>query len=183
MKVRFTREEFDIMVNQLLNKEPISFDMLCEIADKTLRPSVINWCKKEDCLRGRGYEDDIMQEIKLRFIKTTVSHFLLRDGIRGAYNNDPDGFEDWMFRVADNLKRDFANKIRKRDFKTEDIDDPAVVTLHVDDHDEGEEHIERLKEAFSIVILSSRLIVPALILMRYCGNLPSPCDVNPFKSA
>ena len=75
--MRFTRNEFDTMVNELLYSTPASFDMLCSIAEKTLRPSVINWCKNEDCLRGKGYEDDIMQEIHLRLMKTTVDYFLI----------------------------------------------------------------------------------------------------------
>lgn len=155
MKVRFTRDEFDAMVDELLYHEPISFDMLCHIAEKTLKPSVVNWCRSEDCLRGRGYEDDIMQEIHLRLIKTTVDYFLLRDGINEPFNNNPEGFEDWMFRVADNLKRDFANRIRNRDFKTEDINDPAIGEISFDDYDDNsEEHIERLKQAFSIVLSS-----------------------------
>ena len=152
IEVRFTTDEFETMVQELLYCDPVSFDTLCQIADKTLRPSVINWCKTEDCLRGRGYEDDIMQEIHLRLMKTTVDYFLLRDGIDGPYNNNPEGFEDWMFRVADNLKRDFANKVRNRDFKTEDIDNPNIISTPDDSDYDAEERIDRLKEAFSIVI-------------------------------
>ena len=155
--MRFTRNEFDAMVNELLYSTPASFDMLCSIAEKTLRPSVINWCKNEDCLRGRGYEDDIMQEIHLRLMKTTVDYFLLRNGVKEPYNDNPEGFEDWIFRVADNLKRDFANRVRNRDFKTEDIDNPVIGDISSDDYSDGcesEERIERLKQAFSIVLSS-----------------------------
>ena len=153
--MRFTRDEFDVMVNELLYKDPISFDMLCQIAEKTLRPSVVNWCKTEDCLRGRGYEDDIMQEIHLRLMKTTVDYFLLRDDIEGPYNDNPEGFEDWIFFVAKNIKRDFANKIRNRDFTTDDIDDPAIGEIPSSDYeDDTEENVDRLKQAFSIVISS-----------------------------
>lgn len=152
IEVRFTTEEFEIMVHELLYSDPVSFDTLCQIADKTLRPSVINWCKSEDCLRGRGFEDDIIQEIHLRLMKTTVDYFLLREGVNGPYNNNPEGFEDWMFRVADNLKCDFANKVRNRDFKTEDIDDPSVISTPDDGDYDAEERIDRLKQAFSIVL-------------------------------
>lgn len=153
--MRFTRDEFDVMVNELLYKDPISFDMLCQIAEKTLRPSVVNWCKTEDCLRGREYEDDIMQEIHLRLMKTTVDYFLLRDDIEGPYNDNPEGFEDWIFFVAKNIKRDFANKIRNRDFTTDDIDDPTIGEIPSSDYeDDTEENIDRLKQAFSIVLSS-----------------------------
>lgn len=152
IRVHFTKEEFDTMVQELLYQESVSFDMLCSIAEKTLRPSVKYWCRTEDCLRGRGYEDDIMQEIYLRLMKTTVAYFLLREGIDGPYNDDPEGFEDWMFRVADNLKRDFANKVRSRDFKTEYIDDPSLASVSDSGHTEEDDHTERLMQAFSIVL-------------------------------
>ena len=150
--MRFTADEFEAMVQELLYCDPVSFDTLCQIADKTLRPSVISWCKTEDCLRGRGYEDDIMQEIHLRLMKTTVHYFLLREGVEGPYNNDPEGFEDWMFKVADNLKCDFANKVRNRDFKTQDMDDLNIISTPDDGDYDAEERIDRLQEAFSIVI-------------------------------
>lgn len=152
--LRFTRAEFDTMVDELLYKEEISFDTLCLIAEKTLRPSVINWCKNEECLCGRGFDDDIMQEIHLRLMKTTIDYFLLRDGIEGDYNDDPEGFEDWIFRVAENLKRDFANRIRNRDFKSENIDSAVEETVSDDHEDIREEYIERLKDAFRIVLSS-----------------------------
>lgn len=151
--MRFTKDEFNAMVNELLYKDPVSFDMLCQIAEKTLRPSVVNWCKIEECLRGRGYEDDIMQEIHLRLMKTVVDYFLLRDDIEGPYNDNPEGFEDWIFFVAKNIKRDFANKIRNRDFTTDDIDDPAIGEIPSSDYeDDAEEKVDRLKQAFSIVL-------------------------------
>lgn len=164
--MRFTRDEFDVMVNELLYKDPISFDMLCQIAEKTLRPSVVNWCKTEDCLRGRRYEDDIMQEIHLRLMKTTIDYFLLRDDIEGPYNDNPEGFEDWIFFVAKNIKRDFANKIRNRDFTTDDIDDPAIGKIpSVDYEDDTEENVDRLKHAFSIVLSSDVGIYKVLTWM------------------
>ncbi len=149
--MRFTEEEFATMVNELLFSEPVSFDTLCLIAEKTLRPLVAGWCRTEDCLRGRGFEDDLMQDIHLRLIKTTVNSFLLHKGVEGPYNNDPEGFEHWMLRVAKNLKRDFANRVRGRDFKTKAIDDPEFLSAPADDPDR-EKGIERLKEAIDIAL-------------------------------
>lgn len=160
--VRFTVVEFDTMVNELLYKDPISFDMLCHIAEKTLRPSVVKWCTEKGVLRGRGYEDDIMQEIYLRLMKTTVDCFLLREDVVGPYNNDPGGFEKWMFSVAKNIKRDFANKVRNVDFKMKDMDDPAIEEIPDDDYDDSEDHVERLKQAFSIVLSSDISIYKVL---------------------
>ena len=150
--MRFTTSEFETMVNEILYSTPVSFDMLCRIAEKTLKPTVLNWCKNEECLRGRGYEEDLMQEIKLRFIQTVVDYFLLRNGAGKPFNNDPEGFEDWMFKVAENRKRDFANRVRNDDFRTENIDDPTIGNVASNDDYvlfENEERIERLKSAFS----------------------------------
>lgn len=60
-------------------------------------------------------------------------------------------FVDWMFRFADNLKRDFINKVCNCDFKTEDIDDLSVFSTTDDRDCDIEEKIDRLKQAFSIV--------------------------------
>ena len=149
--MRFTTEEFDTMVHELLYADPISFRTLCIIAEKTLKPSVEKWCKADDCLRDRRFEDDLMQEIYLRLIKTTVTYFLLRDGIEGSFNNDPEGFEDWLFKVANNLKRDFVNRVRNSDFKTENIDDHTEIAAY-DDRFYDDEQIVRLKEAFLIIL-------------------------------
>ena len=153
--MRFTKEEFDIMVNELLFSTPISYKMLCSIADKTLKSTVNYWCSTEDCLRNGQYEDDIMNDIYLRLMIKTVDFFLLQDDIDAPYNNDPDGFEDWMFSVARNVKRDFANALRVRNFNTEDIDDPKFSNIPTGTEDPDQDHrIERLQQAFSIVLSS-----------------------------
>lgn len=167
--MRFTAEEFDTMVQELLFSETICFDTLCKIAEKTLRHSVIRWCKEEDRLRNRGYEDDIMQETQLRLIKTTVSHFLLHESVKGPYNNNPEGFEDWMFTVAKNIKEDFAEGVKKRDNKTQNIDDTVVGTE--DDIDRigyNEETIERLNQAFSIALSVDSNVYKVLTWVAQC---------------
>lgn len=86
-----------------------------------------------------------MQEIHLRLTKTTVDYFLLRHDIEGPYNDNPEGFEAWIFFVAKNIKRDFANKIRNRDFITDDIDDPANGEIQTSDYEDNtEENMDRL---------------------------------------
>lgn len=150
--MRFTVAEFDTMVHELLYAQTPSFNTLCQIADKTLRPSVFRWCKMEQCLCGRGFEDDLMHDILMRLMNTTVSGFLLRNGADGPYNNDPEGFEDWMFRVASNLKCDFAKRIRGQDFKTEDIDNLPGLAAPEGDEGEAQERVDRLKQALAIVL-------------------------------
>lgn len=150
--MRFSREEFDVMVHQLLYSDTVSFDMLCAIAEKTLRPTVIRWCREDDYLRGRGYEEDLMQDILLRLMKTTVDSFLLHERAVGPFNDDPEGFEDWMFRVARNLKNDLAGAVRNIDFHTEELDTAQLTTAPVHDGMENQERIDELKQAVAIVL-------------------------------
>lgn len=152
--MRFTKEEFDTMVRELLCQDPVSFDMLCHIAGKTLRPTVENWCAGDMYLRNRNFEEDIMQNIYIRLIQTTVPNFLLHESITGAYNDNPEGFEDWMFTVAKNIKRDFATDIRKNNFRTVDMEDPLIETLPDGSNsaEDSSEYIERLEKAFNRVL-------------------------------
>lgn len=142
------------MIEELLNQDTPSFDMLCTIAEKTLRPAVIYWCKSEDCLKGRKYEDDLMQEIHLRLIKTTVDYFLLKEGMHGEINNNPEGFKRWIFKVATNIKRDFCNRIRRDDFNTSELDD-SIENEWTEDNLSEEEIIKSLNNAFQIVLESN----------------------------
>lgn len=163
--MRFTREEFDTMVSQLLYQEPVCFDMLCHIANETLKDIIAKWCYEEDCLKGHGYEKDVLQQVQLRLIETTVSHFLLRNGVTGSYNNDPEGFHFWMLRVAQNIKRDVANKVRGIAFNTVDIEDPKVecqVASPWEGYDDDQEHLERLQKAFDTVLSADASVYKVL---------------------
>lgn len=161
----FTKEEFNTMVAQLLDKECVSFDMLCSIAEKTLRPTVVYWCASDEALRGQKFEDDIMQEIQIRLIKTCKSSFLLRNGINGPINNDPDGFKSWIFKVALNIKRDFSSMIRKingisRGF--EEGEENSITDNGGDLAKISEANVELLSEAFSVVIDSDSNVYKTL---------------------
>ena len=136
--------------------------MLCHIAEKTLENKVKYWCSNDTALRNRGCEEDIMQEIYLRLIKTTVSGFLLKKSVNGVYNNDPEGFEDWLFRVARNIKKDFANRIRGRDIKTESLDELESQWLSERQQEELERRIERLGKAFDIVMAADASVYKVL---------------------
>ncbi len=149
--MQFTRSEFDTMVQQLLFDEKISFDMLCHIAEKTLRNSVRKWCLEDTSLTDKECEHDIMQEIQIRLIKRTVTHFLLRGDV-GQINDDPEGFEDWMFKVARNIKKDFANEARKRKAKLSGTDPNGLGGI-VDPDAAG---LEKLQQA-SVIVLEAKV--------------------------
>lgn len=159
----FTKEEFDIMVEELLYREKVSFDMLCKITEKTLKKRVEYLCRTDKYLRGRGYENDILQEIYLRVIKKTVSRFLLKNGVNGEVNNDPDGFKSWLIKLGDNIYRDFSKKVRGYDFRNEDIDGEDVIKIPAGDPPAiPEETVEKLKQSFSIVLSSNSSVYKIL---------------------
>ncbi len=153
--MRFTRAEFDTMVEELLLSTPVSFNMLCVIAEKTLRPYVIASCANDEWLRGRCCEDDIMQEISVKLIKSTVSQFLKRAGAAEPFNDDPEGFARWMFTIAHNKVNDFSETARRNSFKAMDIDavpPEKLAVVEFSDDEKIEEHRERLRQALSIVL-------------------------------
>jgi len=95
-----------------------------------------------------------MQAVYLRLIKTTIGNFLLREGAGGPLNRDYVGFGNWVFRVGQNIKNDFSNKVRGIDFKTESIDGTDETLPAPEETDTIEENRERLQEAFSIILSS-----------------------------
>jgi hypothetical protein len=103
-----------------------------------------------------------MQEIHLRLIKTTVSYFLLR-AEDGSVNMDREGFEAWMFRVAQNIKRDFANRIRRIRMKTTDLVDIGEEPL-----EEGPDRLEELARAFHIVLDADVQVYKVLTWVAQC---------------
>lgn len=153
-KLNFTKEEFEVLVYELLYKKPASFDMLCNIAEKSLRGSVNYWFSTDALLKGCGLEDDLMQEIKIRLIKTTVSSFMLKNGVDAPFNNDPEGFGKWMYVVALNVKRDYFNAKREEYFHTVDIADYPDLSSEMYE-DDAETKREELVQAFSIVLDSN----------------------------
>lgn len=147
--VRFTQEEFTIMVDELLHRETVSFEMLCHIAEKTLRSKVNSWCKADDCLRGRDLENDLMQEILLLLMKKVTTSFLLHPSCGGQVNMNPAGFQAWLFRVADNCRKDFFREVRGVAFSTEPLEEMAGETEPPSIRMERE---DELKSAFAIVL-------------------------------
>jgi DNA-directed RNA polymerase specialized sigma24 family protein len=164
-----TVEEFHTMAEELLYRQPACFDTLYGIANRVLRSSVERWCREDGDLKGRGCEDDVMQEIHIRLIKTTVTRFLLRDGVQGPYNDDPAGFEDWMFTVAHNVQRDYARRVRLVTMRTTDLEE-AELADRKDPYQTGEDRqrTERLAEAFQIVLSSDTQIYKVLTWMAQC---------------
>ncbi len=146
-----TSEEFQIMVDQLLYQEPVSFEMLCVLAERTLKKYVSDWCWADSRLRNRGCEDDILQEICIRLIHTTVDYYLLRDGLQTPRNRDPLGFQKWMCRVGKNVKNDYARRLGQTDSKTLAYEDTLLSDWAFEE--EAQEDIPgKLQRAVQIVL-------------------------------
>ncbi len=150
----FTQKEFDTMISELFEYEEISFDTLCKIAHDSLENSVRRWCEADLALRGKGYEDDIMQDVYIRMMKTSITHFFKRPSTEGI-NRDVQGFSSWMFKIALNIKRDYSNRVRKANFNVGSIEDAdtsdgALVSDICSQALEGENG--RLSEVFSLVM-------------------------------
>ena len=150
--MRFSQEEFDRMVQEVLYTTPSRYDTLCDMAQRLLTPMVAGWCRKDSCLRGRGLEEDILNDVLLHLMKTVVHGFLLREGIEGPYNNDPEGFEKWVSLVAHNRHRDFAERVRRADFRT--ASEEALDSVGVCDESMEERHARlcQLRQAFDLVM-------------------------------
>jgi len=164
----FTQDEFDIMVDELLYRKPISFDMLCHIAEKTLKKKISSWCYMDEDLRGRQFEDDIMQEVNIRLMKTTINRFLLINGVGGPVNNDAQGFKSWMETVAVNIKKDFVRKVRNVDFNTDNLDNPKLEKNLVYDDSREDEKKERLRKAFSTVLSADVSVYKVFTWIAQC---------------
>lgn len=166
--MEFSNEEFQIMVDQLLYREPISYEMLCDIAQRTLRNKVFAMCAADETLRGRGYEEDVMQAVYMRLMNVVIFGFLLREGVDGPVNNDPAGFRAWMISVATNIKKDFANSVRRDDFKTVDIDSPGAQGLGDEmDVEERQARVELLKNALDVVLRSQTGVYKVLTWLAF----------------
>lgn len=160
--MRFTQEEFDTMVQEVLYTEPSCSDMLCDMAQRLLQPMVDAWCRKDPVLRGRQFEGDVMNDILLHLMRTVVHGFLLRDDVAGPYNNDPEGFERWVCLVAHNRQRDFADRIRRADFHTTSEEELDTVGVYDETPEEYQARICCLRKAFEIVMDSDARVYKVL---------------------
>ena len=161
---RFTDEEFNAMVTELTVSDPPSFHTLISIAAKTLKPAMAKWCREDRRLAGRQYEDDILQETLIRLMKTCVTHFLYRTN---ELNNDPEGFKNWMFEVALNIKRDFSQKVARHDNCERGFEDGEEENI-AEKNDENNAVSERLEKAFAVILDSDVKIYKILTWLAQC---------------
>ena len=148
----FTEEEFKTIFHEIVVDRPSCYDTMLMIAERMLEGSVRKWCNEDPYLNNDYHIHEIMQLIRIRLYKKCVTGFFLRNG---EPNYDPDGFKNWIFTVALNVKRDYAKKVKQLAFKegngSEDFE-PVDPTGGDDSLLISDEKIEKLNRSFSIVI-------------------------------
>lgn len=155
----FSNEEFDKMFREIVGAEFICYDTLLYVSQRMLFGSVCKWCYNDPALRGKQYEEDIMQEIQIRLIKNCVTGFFLRNN---EPNYDPEGFKNWIFTLAINVKNDFAKKVRRIQFiEVKELDGESEQSYQ-EEMFSSDESFERLNNAFRIVIESDSKVYKVL---------------------
>lgn len=181
----FSEKEFGIMVEELIYREQPSFEMLCIIAEKTLRKQVRHWCNSDFGLGGKNIEleNDIMQEIHIRLIKTAVPMFFLKNGVDGDLNYDPEGFNRWMFTLAKHLTFDYLKKFKSR--STKSIYDEEGKVIEIPDEDVEEDDLDEqqkvLRKSFDIVLAADIKVYKTLTWLAL-SLIVLNHDMNKIKS-
>lgn len=181
MVANFSDKEFETVIYELFERDEACFDTLCEIAQRVLMPSIKRWCEADSALCKRGYEDDIMQEVLLRLIKTCITHFFCKNG-SSSINRDKDGFSSWMFKVAINIKRDTANRERHRRMGEDELDaDLATDDGELVDCFEAAVEHQMISNAISAVLDSDAHICKKLTWIAQCFYIVE-LDVTKIRS-
>lgn len=173
----FTDGEYDIMVRELTCMNPARFDMLLEIAGKTLSRYIASKCN-DSCLRGKGREGEILDDVMFRIRSYVITQFTIHEGSKGA-----DEFNSWMFTIANNAFRDTVSKENNKaahetDFFSSvpggDGDDPEEVQIpdtnnNIDERIETEARRDVLRKAVRVVLGSGS--EPYITLSWFAWNV------------
>ena len=142
--------KFKKMVDEMLNRDDVRFDTLCDIAETVLKPKVKHWCKSYKHFKTNSSVDEIISDIEMSLMKKTLDMFLLKDGPNGKVNYDPEGFKRWIITVARNATLDYF-KMTNRVNSSVDIDS-INESLVQPEEDDAPERIERLRYAFDTAL-------------------------------
>ena len=112
MSAKITTQEFETMISELISGNGKRPEMLCHLAERTLKSSVRSWCHGKLSV-AKGHEEDILQEIAAKLISETVDGFLLKEDANSSSVTGPERFRKWMFTVAGHVAVDYV----KHNFK------------------------------------------------------------------
>ena len=159
--IPLTKEEFDLIITELLESNPVKYDALCAAAAKLLTKPLRRKCAEVPALGSVCTYEDLLSETYIRLIKCAIPGFFLRTDI---VNRDREGFCRWVYTVAANICRD---KIRYAVSHTalplETDDDEDSIPLQIADPSAEKpfaagEDIAMLQKAFSVVLGSDAQI-------------------------
>lgn len=152
----FTKEEYEIMIVELTQKDPMRFDMMCEIALRVLGPKVKVWCYDKPSLRSRQMSDDIMQEILMHLMTRCVTHFLRREDHRYEINHNPEEFSKWIMRVGKNYVKSVAKKQQSRDYKDRRLQELLSVASEMDSEPNRDQ--QKVADAFRLAFTAPKKV-------------------------
>ena len=151
----FSDAEYRQIIEDLFFRDPASSESLLAVVDKVFSKKIKNWCYSQPELAGRGFEEDILQDLKIKVLTQSIPSFFLRRGHANGINENPDEFAKWLNTVANNLERDYLRRQRVVLFRTVETPDDTGFPQHIDfDRDETEEAQALLASAFHIVLES-----------------------------
>lgn len=106
-------ELYNKMLDEIFgeNKKP-KFDTMAVIVDKLMSPAVARWCRSAFNKRAWEYQDDMLQDILLRVMQTSVTYFFLHGG-RETPNDSAEDFSKWTYTVSLSVRNNFLKKYGK----------------------------------------------------------------------
>lgn len=180
---KFSDGEFNAMLCELFDSEQATFDTLCMIADKQLKPLVRKKCSEFSSISRRLEHEDVMQEVHIRLITRCVTGFFFRNGAEEP-NRNPDEFCKWMYRVAKNVICDYGTKTANIDLRVRfwgEDEEYGIIDDTIFEEDILEDARERLKKAFAIVLDADASIYKTLVWIAQCIVI-TRADVTKIQS-
>lgn len=113
--MRLTLDEkrvYDAIVNDVCASECPEYSNLVMFVHKLLMNKVKNWCNSGNLLRGGRHEEDIMQLVQIRIIKTCEDSFF--KPVDGKTDKTCEEFKAWCTVVAKNCFISYYNKQNKK---------------------------------------------------------------------
>lgn len=154
---RFTDEQFNKMVDELLDPNGSSLTTFSEIYELTIHYWLVKECSGNSLLNHSDTIADLSSELYLKFATKIVPNFLLREGV-DKVNRDPDGFYSWMFAVARNFYIDKsvqATKKAKLVTGDENIDKGISSSLSIGGYSVKSDFYNEILEASFRVVLNT----------------------------
>ena len=106
----FSDDEYRQIIENLFYREPADAELLITVVDRLYKNRIKSWCYSQPVLVGRGYEEDILQELKIKVLTQSIPFFFLKKGVEFGINDNPDEFAKWLQEVAKNLQTDYLRR-------------------------------------------------------------------------